>query len=84
MENIARLKWACRRGMLELDVILMPFVENHYLQLEEDEKATFQRLLNADDPDLYAWFMGHKACEDKDFAMMVKKIHKLNGAIISD
>lgn len=82
MENISRLKWACRRGMLELDVIFMPFVENHYLQLPESEKNVFQRLLNADDPDLYAWFMGHKTCEDPEFAQMIKKIHKLNGALV--
>ena len=84
MQTLARLKWACRRGMLELDVILMPFVENHYAQLDEAEQATFQRLLAADDPDLYAWFMGHQACDDADFGAMIKKIHSLNGAIIPE
>ncbi|MCU4675930.1 succinate dehydrogenase assembly factor 2 [Catenovulum sp. 2E275] len=83
MENLSRLKWACRRGMLELDVILMPFVENHYSELTEAEQVTFQRLLNADDPDLYAWFMGHQACTDLELAALIKKIHLLNGAIVS-
>ena len=70
----ARLKWACRRGMLELDVLFMPFVETGFHELDETQKETFERLLSADDPDLYAWFMGHQACEDKAFADMIELI----------
>lgn len=83
MDNLPRLRWACRRGMLELDVILMPFVENHYSQLPENEKALFQILLDGDDPVLFAWFMGHEKCPNPALADMIKKIHKLNGALIT-
>ncbi|WP_017445834.1 succinate dehydrogenase assembly factor 2 [Gayadomonas joobiniege] len=84
MQSQARTRWACRRGMLELDVILMPFVEKHYADLPDQEKLTFQRLLEGDDPQLFAWFMGHEKCEDAEFAALIKKIHTLNGAILSD
>ena len=52
-----KLRWACRRGMLELDVLLAPFVEEGYDALNEQQKRDFERLLACDDPDLFAWFM---------------------------
>jgi antitoxin CptB len=71
-KRIARLKWACRRGMLELDVLLLPFVEQAFDELSEHQQITFERLLTCDDPDLFAWFMGHKPCHDPELAAMVK------------
>ncbi len=68
----ARLKWACRRGMLELDVLLEPFVLHGFPLLNETQKETFERLLTSDDPDLFAWFMGHEKCQDKELAEMVR------------
>lgn len=70
----SRLKWACRRGMLELDVLFMPFVDEAFDDLSYDDKVLFERLLTCDDPDLYAWFMGHQPCEDKELARMVNII----------
>ncbi|WP_432459729.1 MULTISPECIES: succinate dehydrogenase assembly factor 2 [unclassified Agarivorans] len=75
-ENKSRLKWACRRGMLELDVLFMPFVDEAYDDLSEAQKQTFKRLLACDDPDLFAWFMGHKVCDDPQLAAMVNVILK--------
>lgn len=53
------LKWACRRGMLELDVIFMPFFEHEFDGLGEAEQRTFIRLLECEDPELFRWCMGH-------------------------
>lgn len=75
-ENKSRLKWACRRGMLELDVLFMPFVDEAYDALSEHQKQVFKRLLSCDDPDLFAWFMGHKPCQDPELAAMVDVILK--------
>ncbi|WP_404338724.1 succinate dehydrogenase assembly factor 2 [Pseudoalteromonas mariniglutinosa] len=69
-----RIRWACRRGMLELDVLFMPFVEDAFDALSAEQKAAFQRLLEADDPDLFAWFMGHQECNDAELKAMVKLI----------
>lgn len=41
----ARIRWACRRGMLELDVLFMPFVEDAFDSLSVEQQAIFQRLL---------------------------------------
>lgn len=67
-----RLRWACRRGMLELDVLFLPFVEEAYDELSDAQKAVFRRLITCDDPDLFAWFMGHERCPDAELAGMVK------------
>jgi len=72
--NKARLKWACRRGMLELDVLFMPFVEEAYDHLSDTDKQTFERLLTCQDPELFAWFMGHETCEDEELNKMVQFI----------
>lgn len=73
-KRLARLKWACRRGMLELDVLLLPFVEQAFDELSYEQQETFERLLTSDDPDLYAWAMGHQTCEDTALAEMVSMI----------
>ncbi|SET63152.1 FAD assembly factor SdhE [Thalassotalea agarivorans] len=72
--NKARLRWACRRGMLELDVLFMPFVDEAYDDLSEADKLTFERLLSCQDPELFAWFMGHEQCEDAELNAMVQFI----------
>lgn len=74
--NKARLKWACRRGMLELDVIFMPFVDKAYDDLAEEHKRVFERLLTCQDPELFAWFMGHEECDDPELKEMVQLILK--------
>jgi len=72
--NIARVRWACRRGMLELDILFQPFVEQVYQGLSNADKATFIRLLECEDPELFAWFMGHEECADVELARMVAKV----------
>ena len=72
LKDKKRLRWACRRGMLELDVLFLPFVEEAYDELSEAQKAVFRRLITCDDPDLFAWFMGHQTCEDEELDAMVK------------
>lgn len=70
------MRWACRRGMLELDVLLGPFMETAFDSLSDDDQILFERLLTSDDPDLFAWFMGHAKCEDSELARMVDVILK--------
>ena len=73
-DNKPRLRWACRRGMLELDVLFMPFVEEAYDSLSDENKNIFERLLECQDPELFAWFMGHEICEDQELNSMVQFI----------
>lgn len=69
-----RLRWASRRGMLELDLILQPFVENDYLSLSAENQQRFCQLLECEDQDLFAWFLGHGEPEDQNIKTIVKVI----------
>ena len=55
-----RLRWHCRRGMLELDAWLAPFLEGVVPGLTADEQQAFVRLLEAEDDDLYGWLTGRE------------------------
>lgn len=72
--NKARLRWACRRGMLELDLLFIPFVDDAYDDLTAEQQTAFERLLTEQDPDLFAWFMGHQECKDEQLNSMVQLI----------
>ncbi len=73
-EEKARIKWACRRGMLELDVVIMPFFEECFEELQEEEQREFVALLECDDPDLFTWIMGHGRSDNLAHASMIDKI----------
>ncbi len=73
-EEKARIKWACRRGMLELDVLIMPFFEECFDGLSKEEQQDFIQLLECDDPDLFMWMMQHGRSEQINLAKMVDKI----------
>lgn len=70
----ARLTWHCRRGMLELDLILQRFLEKHLDQLSEHELERFDALLSCTDPELFAWLMGHQEPELTEFKEIVALI----------
>lgn len=69
-----RLQWHCRRGLKELDVILGPFFESHYLGLGADDKALFSRLVDCEDMDLFNWFMRQETPADAELERMVDLI----------
>lgn len=54
--EIKRLWWHSRRGMLELDVLLIPFIEDVYSTLTDEQQARHRELLECEDPDLFMWF----------------------------
>ena len=64
VNNIMQLQWACRRGMLELDVLLGNFLKEAYADLEYGDKILFVQLLTCSDPELFAWLMGHETPVD--------------------
>ena len=71
IEDTSRIHWACRRGMLELDIAVRHFFEHEYHTLTDAQKRTFIALLKADDPDLFNCLMGHgKPANDELNAMV--------------
>ena len=69
-----RLRWHCRRGMLELDVLLVPFLEQCFEELSPQDQQVFKNLLACEDTSLFSWFMQKSEPEDPDLNRMVRKI----------
>lgn len=64
MKELDRIRWRCRRGMLELDIILQGFVDKHYVQLNKTELKYFDALLSLPDHDLWDMITSKKEVED--------------------
>jgi antitoxin CptB len=60
--------------MLELDLLLLPFLDNAYDSLNDKEKLTFIHLLKIEDPTLYQWFIARLEPEDPAIRALVEKI----------
>ena len=67
----ARMLWRCRRGMLELDLLLERFMAEAYDDLTDVQLSTFKRLLEEPDPDLYAWLMGYDSPKDEELKQFI-------------
>lgn len=74
-----RLFWGSRRGMLELDLILQPFLENIYPSLEQADKERYWKLLEAEDQEMFAWFMHRKDPEDSELQRIVDIVRANTG-----
>ena len=57
----SRIRWKCRRGMREMDILLTRFVESEFATLDATERAQLERLLECPDQDILTWVTG--ACE---------------------
>jgi len=69
-----RLQWHSRRGMLELDLVLMPFLEKYYATVSEEDQALYELLLESEDQDLFKWFLGKEQPEDESLRHIVDVI----------
>ncbi len=74
MSALARVRWKCRRGMLELDLLLKAFLEQGYRDLDRAGQQRFDALLDYPDAVLLEWFMGRIRPADKDVAQLVEQI----------
>ena len=75
----ARLRWQCRRGMLELDLMLETFVENCYEDLPVKTKQAFHQLLKCQDQFLLDYLMGQDVPTDKDVADVAQQVRDAAG-----
>jgi len=71
-----KLAWHSRRGMLELDLLLLPFVERHLSGLNGADQSLYQRLLSEEDQDLFAWLLMREPAPDAELQRMVGLIRQ--------
>lgn len=70
----ARVRWQCRRGMLELDLLLLCFFDKNYETLSADQKKAFVRLLQYPDQELNDYLLGKSQPVEVDCRSIVQQI----------
>jgi antitoxin CptB len=72
--ELRRLRWRCRRGLLENDLVLTRFLDRHGATLRTEDLATLDRLLALPDPELWDLVSGRAECVDQRLAPMVERL----------
>ncbi len=76
MRELARARWRCRRGLLELDIILARFMERYYAGLSDEELQQFETLLSMSDNDLWDCIVNKKVLEDETAQPVLQLLQK--------
>ena len=69
-----RLRWQCRRGMLELDLLLDRFLDVAYADLDAAGRRDFERFLGFEDQIIHDWLMGQSVPADAALRALVARI----------
>jgi antitoxin CptB len=77
LPNTSFIRWQCRRGMLELDIILLSFFDKHFSTLSSIQQNLFVELLALEDQELYEWLTGRTLPTDPALQALVQKIRGL-------
>ena len=74
----AELKWRCRRGMLELDILLNTYLDRSYTTMSRQQGAIFSRVLNYPDQVLLDLLLGNMQSSDADVNSLIIEIQDSN------
>ena len=74
MSEASRLRWQCRRGMRELDELLLRYLDEYYPSDSETEKAAFQAVLELPDPELNGYLLQRQTPSSEPIARVVERI----------
>ncbi len=70
-KELNHLRWECRRGMRELDLIVEPFFEQDFLNQSEDVQKIFIELLKESDLMLFRWLLRGEVPENKNYVRLI-------------
>ncbi|MCP4983600.1 MAG: succinate dehydrogenase assembly factor 2 [Gammaproteobacteria bacterium] len=79
MSEISRLRWLCRRGMKELDVVMSRYLEQYYESASAEDQKQFKSLLEMPDPDLYGLLLGRSETIDPELARFTQFLRGISG-----
>jgi antitoxin CptB len=71
--ELGKLRWRCRRGMKELDVLLARYVDERFCSASNVEQQAFRRLLETQDTVLHAYCLGSQR-PPPEFAALIERI----------
>lgn len=79
--DLKHIYWRSRRGMLELELKLVPFVRDHFNNLTAVEQKVYEAMLNEEDWQLYDWMQGREVPDDALVRALVDKIIASTGVL---
>jgi antitoxin CptB len=78
-ERVRKLKWLCRRGMKELDILLERFIEQNSDALAKGAWPEFEALLQTEDDLLWDWFLDTSSADAKPYRDLLEKVRSARG-----
>lgn len=72
--NPQKVFWHSRRGMLELDLLLVPFTTELFANLSVQDQMLYVKFLEQEDQDLFKWLMGREEPVDARFNTIIAQI----------
>ncbi len=75
-EPLGRLAWRCRRGMRELDVVLMRYLQHEFASAEATQKKAFLDLLDCEDPEIFGYLTGRFAPADAETQRLIESLQR--------
>lgn len=76
MKEFERARWRCRRGLLELDIVLQRFMDQYYAQLDQQGLEQFERLLSLPDNDLWDLIAAKQINHDRSLQTVLELLQK--------
>ncbi len=73
-EPLSKLRWRCRRGMKELDVLLLGYLERCYETAPTEKQQAFAHLLDCQDPQVMAYIVGRETPSDNVLSELIHDI----------
>ena len=76
--KLSKVQWRCKRGMLELDLMLQDFCNEVYLSLSPEKQVLFEQLLECEDQDLQRWLVGNEPASNpklQDLILVIRHMH---------
>jgi antitoxin CptB len=74
--ELGRLRWRCRRGMRELDVLLVRYLERDWPTAAAADCVAFRALLERQDPEINALLLGRMAPDDEALARVLECLRR--------
>ena len=78
--DISRLRWQCRRGMKELDVVLVRWLERDYASADASQRAAFAAILRLEDDVLWKLVLGRERTGDEAVDALIERLRHADRA----
>jgi antitoxin CptB len=73
-QRVYTLRWRCRRGMKELDVLLTRYLERDYYKVPAPQRQAFEALLELPDPEILDYILGRKTPPNREMSLVIARL----------